>query len=310
MNTQKINNGSTPKGGKDNTKVVLTAAGAATVGAVAGAAFTNLQDGEERSEDIAEKPEKDPQEDPATSEKEVDTTVTAKNDSDAENDTQPTPIATDNNTNSGTANNGGTNTNTNNGGSSTNNGGNSTNEDVEAEALAVAERLVDTNEIDPNDIDAIANIQFEDAETIYTDDGSEIPVAAIVTPDGGQYFIADLNGDKVYDVVYNHSGDPVAGVQAGLSTSDAEMALNEREGYLEPNANDPVIDDDPTDDIIALDETTHPDNPMEEIEDDEILADIFEEDTETVEGTYSDAVIEDGLAMDSDTSPEEDLVET
>ena len=98
MNTQKINNGSTPKGGKDNTKVVLTAAGAATVGAVAGAAFTNLQDGEERSEDIAEKPEKDPQENPATSEKEVDTTVTAKNDSDAENDPNDasSPSAKDN----------------------------------------------------------------------------------------------------------------------------------------------------------------------------------------------------------------------
>lgn len=308
MNTKKIFNGSTPKGGKDNTRVVLTATGAAAVGAVAGSALTDKNEDEGDIETIEEKQDKDPQEEQLPPKEEDDASVKQE----SADDTQPSPIATDNNnggaSNTGTTNGGNNNTiGTNNNNDNT---GNTVTDDVDAEALAVAERLVDTNEIDPNDIDAVANVHFEGTGTIYTDDGSEIPASIVTTPDGGEYLLADLDGDKVYDIVYDRFGNPVSGVQAGLNTSDAELALNEENGYIAPKDDDPKFDDDPNQDIIALDSSVQPDDNMVEIEEDDILAEIFEEGNEAGDDTSSDTGLADGLAIGSDSDIEEDLVET
>ena len=321
MNTKKIENGSTPKGGKDNTRVVLTAAGAVAVGAGAGSVITDLLNDKEKPEEKKEEETNNSQEhqnegsntseaqqqaqqaQQAQQEQQAQQTQQAQQQ--ASNSTQPTPIATDNN-GGGSSSTGGGSSNSNsanNNGGSTNNGGGSSNEDVDAEALAVAERLVGTDEIDPDDIDSLVNVNFEEADILYTEDGSEIPVAVVTTPDGGEFMLADIDGDRVYDVVYDQFGNPVSGVQAGLNTSDAELALNE--GYIAINENDPVFDDDPDPDIIPLDGSDNSElADVEETDnDDEILADIFEDEDETDD---DDEILADIFEDEEETDDEED----
>lgn len=313
MNTKKLDNGSTPKGGKDNTRVVLTAAGAVAVGAGAGLGASSLMDGEE------EKPvdEKENQEQENQNQEQENQNQEANNAAQQQqaqqtqqqaqqqqaqhqpqpaNPTEPTPIATDNNnggqtgTNGGQTNNNGGQTNNNggqannNGGQANNNGGQTNGEDVNAEAVAVAEHILENDDIDPDDIDGMVNIEFQETDVLYTENGDEIPVAAVTTPDGGEYLLADVNGDRIYDVVYDMDGNLVSGVEAGLNTNDAQLALDENGGYIPISEDDPELRDDGIEeDIIALgDDGENGDeenNTLAEVVDDDI-DDIFEDEPE------------------------------
>ncbi len=254
MNTKKVNNNSTPKGGKDNTQTILTSAGLMAVGAGVGtgatlAASTNndeevaLEDAENTQETAQDKTEQQQTENQQTQSEQTDAQQTGQ--SHLPQGNQPQPIATDNvngaNTINSTA---GNNTNT----SSVTNG---TPADVDSQALAVAERLVGTDDIDPNDIDSNVVVNFEQTDIIYAEDGSEIPVALVTTPDGGQFLLADVDGDHVYDGVFDMNGNPVSAVPAGINTNDAELALTD--GYIAANENDPQIQDAADADIIPLD---------------------------------------------------------
>ena len=313
MNTKKIDNGSTPKGGKDNTRVVLTAAGAVAVGTGAVLGASSLIDGEE--EIPVDDKEKEEQEEENQNQEQENQNQEANNaaqqqqaqqaqhqqtqQTQSNNSTGPTPIATDNP-------NGGQTTNT--GGQTTNTGGGNNEDDVNAEALAVAEHILETDDIDPDDIDDLVDITFQDTDVLYTEGGDEIPVAAVTTPDGGEYLLADVDGDRVYDMVYDMDGNLVAGVEAGLNTNDAQLALDENGGYIPISDDDPVLQDDGLDeDIIALGDDNGSSSVMEEIEDDEDIDDLFEDEPdEEVAETFEPAT---GLDLEEDTDLESDLLD-
>ncbi len=284
MNTKKLDNESTPKGGKDNTRVVLTAAGAVVVGAGAGVGASTLLNDDEKPEAEAQEQQNQEQQNQEQSNHETENTqqqtaqpaqqTTQQPHPQPTNATEPIPIATDTPTTGG----GQTSTPATGGGqttSSTTSGGNST-EDVNAEALAVAEQILSTDDVDPNDIDATVNIAFNETGTVYGENGEEIPVAAVTTPDGGEYMLADIDGDRVYDAVYDMEGNPVSGVQAGLNTSDAQLALGDNNEYIPISENDPELQDNGSDDdIMALNDGNHGSQGiMEEVEED--VDDLFE----------------------------------
>ena len=292
MNTKKINEGNTPKGGKDNTRVVLTTAGAVAVGTAAGVAGStilrdneNPQDAEEEKENHAEEQAQNEQQN-GEQQSEL---AQAKQ----ENQTTSQPANASGTQTAGNGNN--TAGNGNQGGGHANpdytNGG-----DVEAEALAVAERLVQSDEIDAHDLDDLANVNFEESDILYMENGNEVPVAAVTTPDGGQYLLADVNGDRIYDVVYDTEGNLVAGVQAGLNTNDAQLAMDENGGYIPITDDDPVFNDEDAElDILALDDTDHGvDGVMEEIDD--VIDDLFADDEEEID--IDDPDIGTALALD------------
>ena len=366
MNTKKIENESTPKGGKDSTKVVLTAAGAMAVGAGASVIANELlQDNDTLAEKLEEKeqpkeaqteenktaeneqkenlqpqqsqeaqqaqqtqqppqprPSDSPRQQPQQSQQPHDVQQSqqgqqpqdiqqpqhnsegstpnpiaddhiggvVENTNDITDGSQPTPI-TDSHVEGDASNTAGTNNNM---------GDNITNEAQETEALAVAERLVGTSDIDPGDGDSIVNVNFEDTDMFYSEDGSDIPVVVVSTANGGEFMVADVDGDRVYDVVLDQFGNPISNEQAGVGAIDAEMQLNGEEAHIIINGED--SDDETEPEIIALTGKDSVDeNEMEEIEEDEILADIFDEDNGTDEETEVADHLDESLDMDDNS---------
>ena len=249
MDTQKLNNNQAPKKkGMDASKVAMAGAGAAAA-VVGGAAFVAGMDDDPQDEPVVNV---DPTvEEPAPSGELDQNDILAQNqeptqpEPQPQNVTEPTPIAPDQ---PGTP-------------------GNQTPEpptDViaevvptdpaEAEALAIAQHLVGTDEIDVADIDA-QSLAFVGTDVVYDDDGSEIPVAIVNIPDSGEPFlVADVDGDRVYDYLVDSNGnmEPLNGL---LNVDDAEFALAD-EDYLA--ANEETIhlinNEDISEDVLVLDE--------------------------------------------------------
>ena len=173
----------------------------------------------------------------------------------------------------------------------------------------MAEHILETDDIDPDDIDGVVDIAFQETDVLYTENGEEIPVAAVTTPDGGEYLLADINGDRVYDMVYDMDGNLVTSVEAGLNTNDAQLALDENGGYIPISEDDPVLQDDGLDeDIVALDDTNSGNSVMEEIDDDEDdLDELFEDEPEVDVAEMVEPAT--GLDMGDDSDLDSDLVD-
>ena len=143
-----------------------------------------------------------------------------------------------------------------------------------------------TSEIDENDIDGSGIFDVSSVETHYDEQGNEMQVAMINTPDGGQFMMVDLDNDMAFDVITDLEGNPVAQVEAALTMSDIEEMLDEAGGYMAPTEHDnvelaqevnvEVVDVVNTDgsgtDIAALQSDDY-DEPDTYPEDDPLLAD-------------------------------------
>ena len=102
----------------------------------------------------------------------------------------------------------------------------------EDEAIAIAEQIVNEDEIDIYDND-LPTVQILDTDIIYAEDGSEIPVALISIPGEEElYVLADVDGDRIYDYVVDANGYIVDYVEGGLNIDDAEIATADDYGYL------------------------------------------------------------------------------
>lgn len=282
MNTKKLDNESTPKGGKDKTRVVLTTAGAMAVGAGTGlAGATILRDHGDQEETTDE---------PATDEQ---ATVAASSDSAA------TGTAAASNATSHHALTGGSSTVATSAPTETENTTPpAASGDVEAEA--VAQQILGKDDLDPDDLDPLVDINFEQTDVFYTENGDEIPVAEVSTPDGSTYLLADVNGDRVYDLAFDMDGNIVGGVQAGLNTNDAQLALND-EGYIPITEGDSLLQDSGLEeDIIPLDDTSIAAG-MEEIE-------YLDDSTDTaLEAIDEEDSLLDTLFDEEDTMTDEDI---
>ena len=249
MDTQKLNNDQAPKKkGMQASTVAMTGAGIAAA-TVAGAAFM-AGAGEDTQNEIEENHE-------AQNDQQVEENGQEELLAQNQQPTQPqqqevnelTPLAPDQP---------GTNTNA---GQTTENTTTVTAEvepvdPEEAEALAIAQHLVGSDEIDPADIDAPA-MAFVDTDVIYAEDGSEIPVALVNMPDSDEPFLlADIDGDRVYDFVVDTNGNIVAALDNALNVDDADYALTQGADYLAANEDSIQLldNEDISDDIMVLDD--------------------------------------------------------
>ena len=238
----KFNKPSQAKGGKDSTKIVLTAAGATAVGAAAAVAAN------EWNNDVPDKPE--PAE-PATNEnaQEANAEGTAQqqaqqgsNGNSGGQQSQPDheihPV--DNGQTVGQA--------------SVQPSGDApvqpdnpvvqhdtTPDDVPYDPIddvdpdLIAQEITAV-EIDPNDVDVADMVVIDNIDTIYLEDGSEVPVATVHTEDNGQYLMVDIDDDMTFDMILDMEGNPVAQVDGNLTMSDVLDMYDETGGELAYNA--------------------------------------------------------------------------
>lgn len=261
METGKFYSNSSARGGRNNTKTVLTAAGlSAAVGLASGAAIFKFglknknkkedqnPQGENQENNVAEnvagqensqtqQPEKPQQEQQSTQ---------SQHQEPVSNENITTPQPTD-----VTNGNGGEQpaqpTPQNNGNVQENYAQSTGTDDVDPDAIA--QQIASSNETDPNDIDTPDVITVDGMDVATGPDGSEVPVAVVRTPDGGQYMLADIDGDGVFSDVFDMDGNYVGEVEGNLTASDLQEAIDPNGGYMAYAGNDPVGED-PTGDII------------------------------------------------------------
>jgi len=317
MDTKKFKTGtsgtekSTAKGGKNNTKIILTAAGSVAAGMAVGAAASQIFSGtspepnptsEPQKEDIAQNGEMDKEEVAGQSVNETTQTTDGKTQPTGENVSQPQPSTGNSHPTE----------------PSPENNHPSSDGDTPQE---VAEAIAGAQEIDTNDIDAPSILEMKEFTTVYTADGTEIEAVVGVTPDGTQYLLADTDGDGIYEGVYDMVGNFVVNAEANLTHSDIEIMMDQSGSYLAFNERDRVdVTEDPTEDILDTETGEHLDLAQNESETqreeptgdqvvsqdepnpddfDNLLAELLGADSESKE-------VDDEVLVESDDSLEED----
>lgn len=245
MDTKKFKTGAsgteraTAKGGRNNTKIILTATGSAAAGMAAGAAASQIFSGS----DSELNPTSEPQKEEIAGQAANEITTEAAH-SVEENISQPQPTTE----NGQPANSHPTEPNTEN-----------THPSSDGETpQEVAEAIAGAQEIDRNDIDAPSVLEMKEFTTVYTADGTEVQAVVGVTPDGTQYLLADTDGDGIYEGVYDMAGNFVDYAEANLTYSDIEIMMDQSGGFLALNDRDRVdVMEDPTDDILDTETGDH-----------------------------------------------------
>lgn len=180
----------------------------------------------------------------------------------------------------------------------------------------VAQQIAQANEIDNNDIDRDDMLTVDGLTTAYAPDGTEMLVAVVHTPDGGQYLLADTDGDGIYSDVFDMEGNYVAEAEGNLTASDLEEMADETGGYLAQMDGEPVGDD-PTNDIIDtinnnLDDSVDiADNDIisdeEEISDEELLAQLLSDEDDSDDLLAERLIDDEDDEEDADSSDDIDI---
>lgn len=272
MDTKKFNaNGQgKAKAGRDNTRVILTAAGlaaAAAAGAGAGHIFSgkdNEVEPEKPTEEVTDdkvKPTEENKENETAQENAQENAAgsSATSSSATQDDiSQPQPT-TGNGTNSGASTQAGTSTQPQNP-SHPQEPSHPTGGDTPQE---VAEQIAHAEEIDKDDIDAPAMVEIDGFTTAYDQDGNEVAAVMTHTPDGTPLLLVDVDGDGVFEGVFDTNGNFVAQAEANLTHSDLEAMMDQTGGFLALNEHDKTTaTEDPTNDIIDTETGTHTEMAM------------------------------------------------
>lgn len=282
MDTKKFklgNSGATAKGGKNNTRTTLTAAGISALGGAAAAAAAihlDRKDDEELNTDetVAQNLEEENSansEETAQQEQQAeDTHAETAQPQHNENITEPQPIDNGGNTTPEPQN----------PQSPSNNQANNNTTDNEGEVNPTDVAQTIAQEVDPNDNDSQDVLTVDDFTTVYGPDGSEMMVAVVHTPDGSQFLLADTDGDGIYSDVFDTEGNYVGNAEGNLTASDLVENYDTTGGYIAMRDN--LDGDDPTQDIVNIDDS-HPtglaynDGELTE-EEQELLNDLLDED--------------------------------
>lgn len=273
MDTKKFNaNGQgKAKAGSNNTRVTLTAAGlAAAAAAGAGAAHIfsgngNEVEPEKPTEDVTDekvKPTEDNKENETAQESAQENSGTTATSSSAaqDNNSQPQPT-TGNGANSGTSTQSASPTQSQNP-SHPQEPDHPTGGDTPQE---VAEQIAHAEEIDKDDIDAPSVVEIDGFTTAYDQAGNEMQAVMAHTPDGVPLMLVDVDGDGVFEGVFDTNGNFVAQADANLTHSDMEAMMDQTGGFLALNEHDKTsATEDPTNDIIDTETGTHPEMAMNE----------------------------------------------
>jgi len=186
----------------------------------------------------------------------------------------------------------------------------------------VAQRIVGTDEIDPDDITLAAIMKIGEEKIMFTEDGNEVRtfIVNVNLPgmEGQQFYLADDNGDGVFNHMYDMEGTPVnyewpttEGTvtladlleDSQYRSSDIESLRDNSGGYMARNEEDEGQEEKehPEDDIRDTNhrersgETAHnseSDDDIDESELEALLAQLFEDDdeNEAEEGEGSEEV--------------------
>lgn len=253
----KLKGGENKKAGKDTTQTILTATGAAVVGAIGGAAVaSSAQEAELPIASYEDEPTEQTQtegnvqvedQQPETETEQGSDQPVADDNGTSGDITQPQP------TDGGHENNPSQpqqqpEGNTGNGGST----GGQTPEEI-------AQDIIGKEEIDPEDIDTPSVFTVDGFTTVYDEMGNEVDAATIHTSDGTQFLLADKDGDGVFEGVYDNGGNFVAMAESNITQSDLQTMFDPTGGYLA--ANDLNMPEgpsaDPTNDIINTETGEH-----------------------------------------------------
>lgn len=269
MDTKKFKTGTpdtgnaTAKGGRNNTKIILTAAGSVAAGMAAGAAASQIFSGtshepnptsDPQKEEIAQKEEMGKEEVAEQSVNETTQATDGKTQPAGEDVSQPHPT-TGNNQPTGNSH-------------PTEPSLGNTHPSSDGETpQEVAEAIAEAQEIDKNDIDAPSVLEMIEFTTVYNADGTEVQAVVGITPDGTQYLLADADGDGVYEGVYDMAGNFVVNAEANLTHSDIEIMMDQSGGYLALTDIDRTNEtEDPTEDILDTETCDHLEIAQNELE--------------------------------------------
>lgn len=268
MDTKKFNaNGQgKAKAGSNNTRVTLTAAGlAAAAAAGAGAAHIfsgngNEVDPEKPTEEVTDEKVKPTEENKENETAQENSGATATSSAAQDDISQPQPT-TGNGANSGTSTQPGSPTQSQNP-SHPQEPDHPTGGDTPQE---VAEQIAHAEEIDKDDIDAPSVVEIDGFTTAYDQAGNEMQAVMAHTPDGVPLMLVDVDGDGVFEGVFDTNGNFVAQADANLTHSDMEAMMDQTGGFLALNEHDKTsATEDPTNDIIDTETGTHPEMAMNE----------------------------------------------
>lgn len=253
----KLKGGENKKAGKGTTQTILTATGAAVVGAIGGAAVaSSAQEAELPIASYEDEPTEQTQtegnvqvedQQPETETEQGSDQPVADDNGTSGDITQPQP------TDGGHENNPSQpqqqpEGNTGNGGST----GGQTPEEI-------AQDIIGKEEIDPEDIETPSVFTVDGFTTVYDEMGNEVDAATIHTSDGTQFLLADKDGDGVFEGVYDNGGNFVAMAESNITQSDLQTMFDPTGGYLA--ANDLNMPEgpsaDPTNDIINTETGEH-----------------------------------------------------
>ena len=202
----KITGNKRAKGGVNNTRTTLTAAGISAVSAAAGVAAGVALSGEDQKpheEDLQAQDEvQNPQQEEVT---QVVQPEQPESPEGPVTEPQPTDTVPTNPANGG-----------------------NTPDDVDPDA--VAENILREDEIDANDMDDNM-FTVEGFKTIIGDDGEETVAAVLRTQDGAEYYLAD-NGEGIYNEVYDPSGNFIGLAEGNLTAGDLVIMSDDSGGYI------------------------------------------------------------------------------
>lgn len=114
----------------------------------------------------------------------------------------------------------------------------------EEEINEIAQEIIGEDYIDPTDIDA-PNLDIASIGTITTADGQELAAAQIISDNGDELYVVDVDNDNVYDIVADAYGNTIGDIGT-LTVGDAEIIITENggdTGFLADNGNDGTTDD-------------------------------------------------------------------
>ncbi len=279
------------RGGFNNTKTTLSAAGISAIGgAAAGAAFAAAQKNEKPEEEVPEQEVVEQDQAQVTPEETQSAPDQPVVEQPEEPITEPQPV---DNPQTETV-------------SSTET--TDTADDIPEE---IAEAII-KDEIDNQDIDGETVIsQIDGFSTAFAPDGSEVIVAIIHSPDGTEFLLADMDGDGVFSEIFTTDGEFVGSTETTITAGDLVEMADPSGGYLAMEEN--LEGADPTVDIVNIDgsEVDENENSMAQTETDdevsaeELLAQITDSETDDEEtGTLIDA--EEDEEDDSDDDSDED----
>jgi len=264
------------KGGHNNTRTTLTTAG---VSAAAGIAAGFVLRGGHRNpqQEVHDEPETTQEVAQAVQEHQQEVTSQQQQVID-ENITEPQPV--DNNI---------TNNSTPTGGSN------------EADVVPedVAQQIVQSFEIDENDVDADNVFNVTGFTTVNGPDGEEQLVAVIKAQDGSEFVLADLDGDGVYSDVFDMAGNYAGEAEGNLTAGDLIVMTDDTGNYIaaveDPGGDDPthgIVDTQPATMLASNEENEGPEpQTTSEPSEDEILAELTENLNEE-ESSLLDRIVE------------------